>query len=436
MTSAREAALKALISFRRDGAWPDLYLKDSLKTFSKEDSAFISEIVYGVVQNLYLIDYYISSFSSIKLNKIMPQVLDALRCGVYQIVFMDKVPFYAAINETVTLVKKRSNPRAAGFCNAILHKIADSKNDLPKPDNDDLSVIYSCPQWLINRLTVQLGRSGCENFLKSCNTRPKTYIRVNTILTTTDKLISDFNDLGIKVSKVAGLENTLFCIDSKALAYTDLFKKGLFYIQDASSQLSVTILDPVPGDNLIDMCAAPGGKSFIAAQMMNNQGSIKAFDLYEHKTDIIKDGAKRLSIKIIDPVCGDSALYQPGLFESADKIICDVPCSGIGIIRKKPDIRYKDEKDIKDIPLIQKRILDNAAAYLKPGGRMVYSTCTVLKEENQEIVESFLRDHDDFYLIPFENSFFGKSDGELTLYPHINDCDGFFISLLGRKKNG
>ena len=434
MISAREAALKTLISFRRDGAWPDLFLKSTLKFFSKEDSAFASELAYGVLEHLYLLDFYISAFSSIKIKKIMPQVLDAIRCGVYQILYMDRVPLYAAVNETVSLVKKYSNTRASSFCNAILHKIAENKNALPQPE--DPAVLYSCSQWFVDKLTASLGTKGCIDFLKSCEVRPKTYIRVNSLLTSSDVLISDLEKAEISVSKVNGLDDALVCPESEALAYTELFRKGFFYIQDASSQLSINVLAPQPGDFVIDMCAAPGGKSFLAAQLMQNRGIIKSYDLYHHKTEIIKKGADRLSISVIEAACADSSVFMPELSESADKIICDVPCSGMGIIRKKPDIRYKTEKDIKDLPIIQRKILENAALYLKPGGRMVYSTCTVLNEENEDVVRSFLDEHSDFYLIPFENGFFGRSDGMITLYPHLNDCDGFFISLLGRKQNG
>lgn len=437
MSPARSAALKALIQFRRDGAWTDLLLKKELAGMSREDAALASAITYGVMQNMMLLDFYISKYSSIRLKKIMPQVLDAMRCGAYQIIFMDRVPMFAAVNETISLIKKHANPRAASFANAVLRKICAEKDHLPTPDKNDnvkyMSVAYSHPEWLIEKLISQYGIEECEGLLKANNLTAPLYIRVNTLKTTVDKLSKILSKKGVVVSQVAGLENALLCQSDEPLHLMDEFKEGLFYIQDIASQLAVSLLGAKPGDTVIDMCAAPGGKSLIAAQNMENKGRVLSFDLHLHKAEIIADNAKKYGVDIIEAAAADSSVTAGELIGSADRIICDVPCSGLGIIRKKPDIRYKSEESIKFLPEIQYSILKNAAKYLKSGGRLVYSTCTILKDENENIINHFLSEEKDFKLVSFTNNICGSCDGFVTLLPHINNCDGFFIAVLDRK---
>ncbi|MBR4304233.1 MAG: 16S rRNA (cytosine(967)-C(5))-methyltransferase RsmB, partial [Clostridia bacterium] len=268
MNSARNCALKALIQFRREKSWTDLYLKNSLSQLSSEDAALATAITYGVLQNMMLIDYYIAHYSSIKLNKIMPQVLDALRCGVYQIIFMDRIPAFAAVNETVALVKKHANPRAGAFANAILRKIVADKDNLPKINIGDpderLATKYSHPLWLVRKLAKQYGRDAAEQILAANNKEAPVYIRVNTIKTDARTLIADLFDDGISASPVDGVPDALLCVCERPLHLTDGFKNGLFYIQDLASQLVITLLDPKPEHKLIDMCSAPGGKSIAA----------------------------------------------------------------------------------------------------------------------------------------------------------------------------
>lgn len=437
MTPARVAAFKALIHFRRDGAWTDLLLKKELSDMSSEDAALATAITYGVLQNMNLIDFYISQYSSIKLKKIMPQVLDAMRCGAYQVLFMDKIPMFAAVNETVSIIKKSTNPKAASFANAVLRKLCDNKDSLPALNcatkEEYFSIKYSHPLWLVEKFVNQFGVKTCESILKANNSAAPLYIRVNTIKISTDDLVSVLTEKNVQVCRVDGLEDALQCTSDFPLHLTDEFKKGLFYIQDIASQLAVHLLNPKPEDCVIDMCSAPGGKSLVAAQYMCNKGYIRSFDLYPHKVEIIKNNADKYGAYIIESAVADSAKTDETLLEWADKIICDVPCSGIGIIRKKPDIRYKNPEDIKDLPAIQYSILKNASKYLKPGGRLVYSTCTILKDENEDIINRFLSEEKDFSLVKVSNEIFGDSDGMITLLPHINNSDGFFISVLERK---
>ena len=437
MTPARVAAYKALIHFRRDGAWTDLLLKKELSDLSAEDTSLATAITYGVLQNMYLLDFYISQYSSIKLKKIMPQVLDAIRCGAYQIIFMDRIPMFAAVNETVSIIKKNANPRAAAFANAVLRKICANKDNLPSLDITDrekyLSIKYSHPEWIVKKLIKQYGYDTCENILSANNKLAPIYIRVNTLKISTEALIENLKKSNVDVCRVDGLDDSLMCTSDVPLHLLKEFKDGLFYIQDIASQLAVNALQPKAGEHLIDMCSAPGGKSLIAAQYMNNCGEIRAFDLHSHKINIINDNANRYGATIIKAEVADSTQLNETLIGWADKIICDVPCSGMGIIRKKPDIRYKSQEDIKDLPAIQYSILKNAARYLKPGGRLVYSTCTIFKEENEDIIKRFLTEEKDFTLVSFSNLICGDSKNMITLLPHINNSDGFFISILDRK---
>lgn len=438
MNPARNAALKALIQFRRDKSWTDLYLKNSLSELSAEDAALATAITYGVLQNMARIDHYIASYSSMKLNKIMPQVLDVLRCGVYQILFMDRIPTFAAVNESVALAKKHGNPRAGAFVNAVLRKIAANKNDLPVVPNDDpvkyLSTMYSHPEWLVRRLINQFGEEQAEKIVAANNTEAPVYIRVNTIKTSVSAIEALFEEYGITSMRIDGADNCLLCHSDIPMHLMQSFKEGMFYIQDMASQLAVMLLDPKPGEALIDMCSAPGGKSLLAAQLLDNKGEIRAFDIHEHKIDIIRQNALKYGIDIIKADVSDSSVFDPLLADKADRIICDVPCSGLGIIRKKPDIRYKSQDSIASLPDTQYKILENAAGYLKPGGRLVYSTCTIIKEENTDIINRFLKEHPDFELSPFETPVTGSTPGYVTLLPNEHNCDGFFISVLDRKQ--
>ncbi|MBR4304939.1 MAG: 16S rRNA (cytosine(967)-C(5))-methyltransferase RsmB, partial [Clostridia bacterium] len=339
--------------------------------------------------------------------------------------------------ETVALVKKHANPRAGAFANAILRKIVADKDNLPKINISDpderLATKYSHPLWLVRKLTKQYGRDAAEQILAANNKEAPVYIRVNTIKTDTRTLIADLSREGISASPVDGVPDALLCVCERPLHLTDGFKNGLFYIQDLASQLAITLLDPKPEHKLIDMCSAPGGKSIAAAQLMQNKGLICAFDVHEHKINIIRQNAEKYGINIINAQVGDSTVPIPMLEQSADRIICDVPCSGLGIIRKKPDIRFKAEDSISSLPDIQYEILKNAASYVKPGGRLLYSTCTVIREENQDIISRFLDSHTDFKLAEFSSPITAKTPGYITLRPDIHNCDGFFIAIMDRK---
>ena len=433
--NGRELALQALIRFRRDGAWPDLYLKKEGEGLAANEMALASALTYGVLEQRALLDFYLQSFSKMPLKKIMPQVLDAMRIAAYQLVFLQRIPVSAAINESIKLVKKQANPRAASFANGVLRSLSRSLEALPEPNFPDLSetlsVRYSHPKWLVDRLIKQIGGEACEAFLKENNQQPPVVLRVNTLKTSADALLSLLPNANLHPY----LPDALICESVRDYLRTDAFQEGLFSVQDSASQLCVHALQPQPGETLLDLCAAPGGKSILAAQMMGCKGKVLSFDLHPHRADLIRKSAEKMGVTNLETAAADSTVLNETLRNSADAIICDVPCSGIGIIRKKPDIRYKKQEDADGLPKIQLQILLNALDYLKPGGRVVYSTCTVLEEENQCVLREALAIRKDCELEEFVLPGIGQVNGAITLWPQTHGTDGFFLARI-KKKGG
>lgn len=436
--TAREAAYQALAGFRQNGAWPDLYLKNAAADMPREDAALASEITYGTLQNLALIDFYISSFSAIRLKKLMPQVLDILRTAVYQIVFLQRVPDSAAVNEAVKLVKKKANPRAAAYANAVLRRIAEQKSALPEPERKDLadyfSVKYSHPLWFVRKMIGALGANGCEKLLAANNAHATAAARVNTLKSDRDTLLRELEEENISVSAHPFVDDAVVFDSLRGVISSCAFKEGKLYIQDIAGQLAVHALAPQPGSRALDACAAPGGKSLMMAQLMRCKGGLLSCDIYDSKVEELMKNAEKYGVYIMDAAKKDAAEHDPGLDGAFDFIMCDVPCSGLGIIRKKPDIRFKSEADIAALPQLQYNILANVSRYLKSGGHIVYSTCTVLKEENEDIIERFLAASPDFEAEAFTLPGIGDVSGMITLYPHLHGTDGFFIAKLHRKQ--
>lgn len=431
---ARDVAVSAITAFRKRSAWSDGFLRNEIRAndLPARDAALATEIVNGVLQNMLLINHYISHFSSVKFNKISPGILDILQMAVYQIVFLDRVPDSAAVNDAVSRAK-RNNPRAAGFVNALTRKISAEKLSLPEVKgsaSDALSVKYSHPLWLVDKIVSVYGKQEAENILLSNNQRAKTSARVNTLKTTSEKLLADEPDFENGL-----IPESVYVNFSGNIERKDTYANGLFYIQDFASQIAAKTLSPSPGACVLDACAAPGGKSFLMAQLMENTGSITSCDIHPHKLKLIDDGAKRLGIDIIGTMLCDASEFSPQFENKFDFILADVPCSGLGIIRKKPDIRYKSEEELKGLPSLQLKILNNLSRYLKPGGVLLYSTCTILPDENSHVVESFLENNGDFseekdyFDIPHVDNKHG-----ITLIPHISGTDGFYMCRLRRKK--
>jgi len=442
-SDARDIALRAIESFRRKNAWPDYLLRAYIEKglLSKNDSALARRIVSGVIQNRMLLDYYISYYSKPSLKKVHPTVLDILRMSVYQLVFFDKIPHNAIVNEGVRLTKKYSTPQAAGYVNAVLRKISTDVNEGKLTDvnveseEQRLSVNYSHPEWLVGEFIDSLGAFETEKLLKINNSVDTTvYAQVNTLKVTTEKLLLSLKKDALNVEKHKWLDDCVVFSETPNISGLSAFKEGFFYVQNPASRLAVYAAGIKPGDLVIDGCSAPGGKAFASAITMKNTGSILAFDLKLRKIQEIKRGTARLGINIIKASMNDSSKPDERLIGIADIVLADVPCSGFGVISKKPEIRYKSEHSISGLPDIQKQILGNLALYVKPGGVLLYSTCTVLKRENEDVIGHFLDENKAFITSSFSLPGIGEvKNGKITLWPHLHGTDGFFICKLKRQ---
>ena len=377
------------------------------------------QLVYGVIERKITLDYILSQFLTQPLKKLNPQVLTVLRMGVYQIKFLDKVPDSAAVNESVKLVKKIKCAFASGLVNSVLRKISTNEIKYPETDNIifDLSIKYSCPKELVKHYVDDYGIEDTEEFLKDSIGNAPIVLRVNTLKTTADALIKLLSSENTTATKCDDIENALVLTDGGAVFKTKAYRDGLFHVQDKASQICVFKLDPKPNEVVFDMCASPGGKSFTIAEKMKNIGELYSFDLYDHRVKLISDGAQRLGINIINANVGDASQFNDAL-PKADKILCDVPCSGLGVIRRKPEIRYKDLDFVDNLCELQYNILSCSAKYLKQNGVLVYSTCSLNKKENEDICDKFLAENNDFQ----------KVEDYITLWPHKNATDGFFIA--------
>ena len=438
--SARDTALKVLIACRTHGAWADAALKAQLARdqLSPQDAALCSRMVYGVTQNRLLLDFYLAAYCSQKPDHLQPPLLDILRLGAYQILFLDKVPDRAAVSEAVELAKRSGRGQAAGLVNAVLRKLSQNKNALPSiPDRDEvkfLSIRYSHPKWLVKRLLELLGRGETEAFLAADNTAAPLTVQVNPLKTTQEKLTAELEALGVRVTPHAWVPGCLELSGTGDLTALEPFRVGHFLVQDGAAALAARAAAVTPGQRVLDVCAAPGGKSFGAAFAMEDRGEILACDLHENKLKRIQDGAQRLGLTSIRTAAADGREFRPEWEAAFDTVLVDAPCSGLGIIRKKPDTRYKKADDLFTLPVVQQAILDNACRYVKPGGVLVYSTCTILPEENQQVTDAFLAQHRDFSRedLPLPDQA-GQADGQVTLWPHRHDTDGFYICRMRRQ---
>ncbi len=425
----------ALERFRREKAWSGS-ITDAAITKYKLDprsAALANSICLGVLQNLSFCDHYIDLFCSSP-SKIEPKVRDILRCAAYQLLFMYKIPANAAVNEAVELCKKLGYSRASGFCNAVLRKLAAAADALPEiPDKGTakhLSVKYSHPLWLAEYMINTHGYDFAEAFFSANNSVCDITLQVNTLKTTTEELASKLSEAGFKCRMHPWISDCI--ITSGNVSVMSGFDEGLFYVQDPAAKCAVLAADLRPQMKILDACAAPGGKSFAAAIAMRNEGSITSCDISEKKIRLIEDGAKRLGLGIIKAYARDA---RAAMDEAFDAVIADVPCSGYGVIRKKPDIRFKAPEERRALPEIQAAILENLSAAVKCDGVLLYSTCTVFREENEDVIEKFLSHHPEFTAEAFSlPNGIEAPNGMLTFWPHIHGTDGFFVCKLRRLK--
>lgn len=427
MQNARESALLALYEIEYSGAYSNIALKNILKNseLDQRDKAFTTALVYGVLSKKLYLDYIISEFSTLKLNKISKYILLILRMGIYQIKFMDKVPESAAVNESVRLAKRYGHKASSGFVNGILRTV--TKEEMTEPK--DLYIVESFAKENAERLYKDYGKRASA-IMSALNNEPKMTLRVNTLKTTKDKL-----------KKLLKAEDVPYSNKALYLKNTDLsespeYKMGYFTVQDISPMIACDVLAPRKSETVLDMCASPGGKTTYMAEIMENEGKILAFDIHPHRTELIRHNKIRLGIDIIQEQTQDATVLNERLIETADKVLLDVPCSGIGIAKRKPELKYKTEFD--GLSEIQYRILENSAKYLKKGGELVYSTCTLYKEENEQVVEKFLKENKGYSLVSFKEllpeGFFEDKAGMMTVLPDKIDADGFFVAKIRRDK--
>lgn len=431
MDKAREITLKALYKIEKDEAYSNIILDKAIKNnkqiINSKDIGFITEMVYGVTTWKLTLDEIIKKHSKIKIKKISLWILNILRMGIYQIIFLDKVPKSAAVDESVKLARKYGNTGSIGFVNAILRKIEieDYKEQF-KIENDieRISKTTSMPQWIVEKLLQQKSLNEVEQICKNSNLKPNITIRINKLKTNKENIIKYLLDKGIEYKKT-NLEDFLIIKKQKNIEELSIFKEGLITVQDKSAGLAALTLSPQPGEKILDCCSAPGGKTTYLAELMKNDGEIEAWDIYEHRIKLIEENSKRLGINIIKTKLQDATEINEKLFEKFDKILLDVPCLGLGVIKRKPDIKWQRKtEDLNLITNIQYKILENCSKYLKSKGELVYSTCSILKEENEDIIEKFLENNKDF---KFANN---------NKYININTTetsDGFFICKMVKK---
>lgn len=434
----RKEALMMLLKIEKDFSYINHEMNEIRKIgqYTDQDIRFIGELVNGVIKRKITLDYIISLHSSVKLKKISPYVLNVLRIGVYQIIFMDKVPDSAAVNECVKLVKKSSVYKSASFVNAVLRNVTvDDYNNIGTETNEDISVKYSFPKWISDRWIKRYGVEFAVNLMSSLNSKSGIFVR-RTNKATQAELESMFDSEGTSYNKVEiawlpGFDRCYKIELSKSLDKLPSFLKGCFYVQDPAAAIAAYLVQASKDETIIDMCASPGGKSMYISDIMQNSGKIFSCDIYPQKIKLIEENAKKYGCENVVTLISDATVFNEKFENVADRVLCDVPCSGFGIIRKKPDIRYsRVQEDIYSLCGMSELILDNASKYLKPGGTLVFSTCTIEPEENEEVIKKFLSTHQNFSLYPFgtENISFK------TFYPNIDHTDGFFVCRL--KKNG
>lgn len=435
---ARETALNVLIACRKDGAWSNGVLKEYLQRdrLDGREAALATRLCYGVTQNKLKLDFYLRQLLTGKLKDLHPVLHDILRLGLYQLYEMDKIPEAAAVNESVALAKKYCPKQrfAPGLVNGVLRSAVREKENLKQPASwvDK----YSHPQKLIDLLDSYVGHSNMEAMLKANNSAPDTVVQVNTLRVATQALKEMLQQAGVTAQDHPWMPDCLVLSHVGNLERLPAFQEGLFYVQDAAAKLSVLCAQLPKGETVqvLDCCSAPGGKSFAAAIAMKGMGRIHSCDIHAHKTALIRNGAQRMGFEQINVYQQDASVCREEWLGQMDAVIADVPCSGYGIIRKKPDIRYKDPISMKELPALQKAILRTQAGYVKPGGVLLYSTCTLVRQENEGVVEAFLKDNPNFVLepLPLPTVFPINTSGMLALVPGQYDTDGFFICRMRR----
>jgi len=438
----RGIAVKILNRVERTDSYLDKLLDIELKSdeLNELDKRFLTELTHGVLRWKTRLDFIIEYFCKNKFAMQDPNIRNAMRVALYQILFLTKIPHAAAVNEAVEFIKKIRGQKAANLVNAVLRNIIRNLNKLPTPDNETdpiqyLSIMYAHPTWIVKRWVDRYGFYETEQLLAAINERPTIVVRANSLKTNADELAKLFDERGIKYVRSKYLENFLKVGHLSGIYNIDLFSQGYFSIQDESAGLVVKLLDPKPGETVIDLCSAPGGKTTYIGELMKNEGKIIAVDKYEHRLNLVKQSCERLGLTNVDFIAEDATAANFGV---ADKVLVDAPCSGFGVIQKKPDIKWQRElSDIKNLAKTQLELLETASKLVRNGGVIVYSTCTIEPEENIEVVKSFLDKHPEFEIEDARNylpSEVVTNGGYMETFPHKHDMDGGFAVRLIKTK--
>ncbi len=434
-TDPRKAAVKALSRWERDGKYINLELDSALERseLSGADRSLAAAIMYGVAERKLTLDREIVRLTGRSLTSLDSETVAALRAGLYQLVYMNKIPPFAAVNETVSAAPARSR----GLVNAALRRFMreGAKLSLPSRSEDEaeyLSVLYSMPKWIISSWMRDYG-ADAEAIAAAANMIPPVTLRVNTLKTSANELLSRFEEEGVTAKRSEIAPDMIELATGKKITELFGYEDGLWFVQDPASRLAALALDAKPGMTVVDVCSAPGGKSFSAAIDMHDEGTVLSRDLHDNKVRLIKTGAERLGIKSISATAADSSKTDEKLVGKADRVLCDVPCSGLGVIAKKPDIRYKTEDDVRRLPDVQYAILSASSPLVADGGVLIYSTCTLRNAENGEIRARFLSEHPEFE--PWLPDYFPieATNAGITLMPHKHSTDGFYIAGFKKK---
>ncbi len=433
MQTPREICLKLLVSTFKNSSYSNIALDATLKRYNlltDVDRRFISALYYGVIERAITLDAIIAKYSSRPVDKLSEAVRQILRMGIYQLLYMNSVPDSAAVNESVILTKDNKNPAVSGFVNALLRSFIrdDKKLPLNGVKLHDLSVQYSCPEWLVKMWLDNYGEKIAVSMMSSSLGKPPVTARLNTARYSEGDIIKALTDEGVSVRKIERVDNCIELYNIGSVEKLTAYQQGMLHIQDVSCQICCEELDPQQGETVLDMCSAPGGKAFTIAERMNNQGAVLAFDLHQKRADLIASGAKRLGLDIISASANDAKVYNTDM-PSADRVLCDVPCSGLGVIRRKPEIKYGNKEQFDRLPEVQYDILSTSSKYVKVGGILVYSTCTVNRQENDDVCAKFLSEHTDFEPVKLNNF----TDYKVTITPDMFNSDGFFVAKFRRK---
>ena len=435
MSNARVVVLKLLTKLDKNSSYSNILLDDGLNKsdLDYQDKKFASALFYGVLERRITLDAIIRKYSSRPADKLNNDVRNILRMGIYQLLFMDSVPDSAAVDESVKMAKKNKNPAVSGFVNGLLRGFIRDEKKLPKGKNEyeNLSVDYSCPGWLVEKWDKEYGRKALEAMLETSFGQPPTTVKANTLKASLSEIVKSLQEDGFKCEINPNAKDALN-IYGGSVESTKAYEKGLVHVQDMASQLCCKAVDPKAGDTVLDICSAPGGKTFTMAELMENKGRVLAFDLHENRVRLIRQGAKRLGLDIVSAETNNGKVYNENM-PMADRVLCDVPCSRLGVIRRKPEIKDKKPDDFENLPRIQYEILETSAKYVKQGGVLVYSTCTLSRAENDEVVDRFLAEHKDFEPCELGEDFPCENDkARVSITPDKFNSDGFFIAKFTR----